>query len=51
VRALLAVVAEREPGLPVLGPDLGRIRRRRFRAVARRLRRDAPCLVWIAPEG
>jgi hypothetical protein len=51
VRALLALVAERDPGLLVLGPDAGRIRRRRFRAVARRLRRDAPCLVWIAPEG
>jgi hypothetical protein len=51
VRALLALVAEREPGLLVLGPDVERIRRRRFRAVARRVRRDAPCLVWVAPDG
>jgi hypothetical protein len=51
VRALLALTAERDAGLLVLGPDPGRMRRRRFRAVARRVRRDAPCLVWIAPDG
>jgi Universal stress protein family len=51
VRALLAIVAEREAGLLVFGPDLAGIRRRRFRAAARRVRRDAPCLVWVAPDG
>jgi hypothetical protein len=35
----------------VFGPDLARTPRRRFRAAARAVRRDAPCLVWIAPDG
>ena len=51
VRALLAIVAERDAGLLVFGPDTGAIRRLRFRAAARRVRRDAPCLVWVAPDG
>jgi hypothetical protein len=51
VRALLELAAEREAGLLVFGPDLGRTRRRRFRAAARQVRRDAGCLVWIAPDG
>src|SRR4051794_24562992 len=50
VRALLQIVAEREAGLLVFGPDRGR-RGLRFRAAARRVRRDAPCLVWVAPDG
>jgi hypothetical protein len=51
VRALLAIVAERDAGLLVFGPDAGAIRGLRFRAAARRVRRDAPCLVWVAPDG
>ena len=51
VRALLDIVAERDAGLLVFGPDPGRRRGVRFRAAARRVRRDAPCLVWIAPDG
>ena len=51
VRALLEIVAERDAGLLVFGPDLARTRRRRFRAAVRRVRRDAPCLVWVAPDG
>jgi len=51
VRALLEVVSERDAGLLVFGPDLSRIRRRRFRRAARALRRNASCLVWIAPDG
>jgi hypothetical protein len=51
VRALLELVAEVDAGLLVFGPDIGRIRARRFRAAARRVRRDAPCLVWVAPDG
>src|SRR5215211_492788 len=51
VRALLQIVAERDAGLLVFGPDLARTRARRFRAAVRRVRRDAPCLVWIAPDG
>jgi hypothetical protein len=51
VRALLQLVAERDAGLLVFGPAAGRIRGPRLRAAARRVRRDAPCLVWIAPDG
>ena len=51
VRALLQLVAERDAGLLVFGPATGRIRGPRLRAAARRVRRDAPCLVWIAPDG
>jgi nucleotide-binding universal stress UspA family protein len=49
--ALLEVVHERDAGLVVLGPDLGRVSRLRFRPVARKLRREADCLVWVAPDG
>jgi nucleotide-binding universal stress UspA family protein len=49
--ALLQVARERDAGLVVFGPDVGRIGRLRFRAAARRLRREADCLVWVAPEG
>jgi predicted amidohydrolase len=51
VRALLEILAERDAGLLVFGPDLERTGRRRFRAAARRVRRRAPCLVWVAPDG
>ncbi len=51
VRALLEVVSERDAGLLVFGPDLKRTGRLRFRLAARRVRREAPCLVWIAPDG
>jgi hypothetical protein len=34
-----------------LGPDPRRTSRLRFRIVARRVRRLAPCLVWVAPDG
>jgi hypothetical protein len=51
VKALLELVREREAGLLVFGPDLSRTPRRRFRAAARLVRRDAGCLVWVAPDG
>lgn len=51
VRALLEVVREREPGLLVFGPDLSRVGRLRYRRAVQRIRRDAPCLVWVAPDG
>jgi nucleotide-binding universal stress UspA family protein len=51
VRALLEVVRERDAGLLVFGPDLGLTGRLRFRMTARRVRREAECLVWIAPDG
>jgi nucleotide-binding universal stress UspA family protein len=49
--ALLEVVRERDAGLLVLGPDLGRVGRLRFRAVARKVREEAGCLVWVVPDG
>ena len=51
VRALLELIRERDAGLLVFGPDLRKTGRWRFRAVAWRVRRQADCLVWIAPDG
>jgi len=48
VEALLEVVAEREPGLLVFGPDRSRLRPRRYRKAARAVRERAACLVWLA---
>ena len=51
VQALLEVTRERDAGLLVFGPHLGRVGRLRFRRAARRIRSEAGCLVWIAPDG
>jgi nucleotide-binding universal stress UspA family protein len=51
VRALLELVVERNAGLLVLGPDLERTSRWRFKVAARQVRKHAPCLVWVAPDG
>ena len=51
VTALLEIVRERNAGLLVFGPDLKLTGRLRFRLAARRLRREAGCLIWIAPDG
>jgi hypothetical protein len=51
VTALIELAHEHRVGLLVFGPDRSRISRRRWRAAARTVRRDAPCLVWIAPAG
>ncbi|MBV9003743.1 MAG: universal stress protein [Solirubrobacterales bacterium] len=51
VKSLLELAAEREAGLLVFGPDRRLTNRLRFRAAARAVRRDANCLVWIAPDG
>jgi nucleotide-binding universal stress UspA family protein len=51
ILALLELVRERNAGLLVLGPDVRRTPRLLFRLAARRVRREAPCLVWIAPDG
>jgi hypothetical protein len=51
VKALLEILHERDAGLLVFGPDLGRVGRLRFRATARKVRREAACLVWVAPDG
>jgi hypothetical protein len=48
--ALLELVAERSPGLLVVGPDRSRMRGRAYRKAARRISAEAPCLVWLAPE-
>ena len=49
--ALIELAHDREVGLLVFGPDRSRISRRRFSAAAKVVRRDAPCLVWVAPTG
>ena len=51
LQALLEVVRERDAGLLVFGPDRRRTSRWRFRSVARRVRQEADCLVWVAPDG
>jgi hypothetical protein len=50
LRALLELVAERSPGLLVLGADSGRMRGRRYRRVVRRIRERTSCLVWLPAE-
>ena len=50
IRALLELVRERDAGLLVLGPDRTRVPRRRLRAAARAVRREAPCLVWVGDD-
>ncbi|MGH2870330.1 MAG: universal stress protein [Solirubrobacteraceae bacterium] len=49
--ALIELIDERRAGLVVLGPDPSRTPRWWVWLAARRLRRQAHCLVWIAPEG
>ena len=51
VTALIELTRERRAGLLVFGPDLSLTPRRRFRRAAQRVRRDAGCLVWVAPDG
>lgn len=51
VAALVQISRERDAGLLVFGPDLKRTGRRRFQRIARRLRREADCLIWVAPDG
>jgi len=45
--ALLELVAEREPGLLVFGPDRSKLRPRRYRKAAQAVRERAACLVWL----
>jgi nucleotide-binding universal stress UspA family protein len=47
VSALMELVAERQPGLTVFGPDRGRAPRRLYRNVVAALRKDAGCLIWL----
>ena len=48
--ALLELVAERLPGLLVVGPDRRRMGRWRLRRVERRICGSAPCLVWTGAD-
>jgi hypothetical protein len=47
IAALLELVAEREPGLLVFGPDRSKLGRRRYRKAARAIRDRAACLVYV----
>jgi hypothetical protein len=49
--ALIELIDERGAGLVVLGPDRLRTPRWWLWLAARRVRRRARCLVWIAPDG
>lgn len=49
--ALIELIRERRPGLVVLGPDVRRTSRLLLWIAAWRVRRQADCLVWIAPDG
>ena len=51
LQALIELLEERHAGLVVLGPDPQRSPRWWRAAAARRIRRRADCLVWIAPDG
>lgn len=46
IRALMELVAERMPGLLVVGPDRARMGRRRLARAEKKIRSAAPCLVW-----
>ena len=48
VHAALEVTRDEHVGLLVFGSDRKRLGRWRFRSIAKRLRKSAPCLVWIA---
>jgi Universal stress protein family len=48
VHAALEVTRDEHIGLLVFGSDRKRIGRWNFKRIAKRLRKSAPCLVWIA---
>jgi nucleotide-binding universal stress UspA family protein len=50
LKALLELVAERRPGLLVVGPDRRRMGRWRLRRAERRICGSAPCLVWTGAD-
>ena len=47
IEALLELVAERRPGLLVIGPDRTRLKQRRYARLTKRISERAPCLVWL----
>jgi hypothetical protein len=51
LQALIELLQERRAGLVVLGPDPRRSPRWWRWAAARRIRKRADCLVWVAPDG
>jgi hypothetical protein len=48
IDALLEILAERNPGLFVFGPDRSQLKPRRYRRAAKKLRERATCLIWLA---
>ena len=50
IDALLELVAERNPGVLVFGPDRSCLRRRTYERAARRIRERSSCLVWLASD-
>jgi Universal stress protein family len=48
IEALLELVAERNPGVLVFGPDRSRLRARTYRRAAKKIRERVNCLVWLA---
>jgi len=51
VKAIVRLLGERNAALLIFGPLLSEVGRLRLRTATRRLRRDANCLVWVAPDG
>lgn len=47
IEALLELVAERGPGLLVVGPDRERLKRRTYAKLTKRISERAACLVWL----
>ena len=47
IEALLELVAERTPGLLVVGPDRRRLKRRTYARLTKRISERAACLVWL----
>ena len=48
VEALLELVAERNPGLLVFGPDRSRLKARTYRRAVKKINERATCLLWLA---
>jgi hypothetical protein len=51
VKSLIELARDREAGLLVFGPKRSLRNFLSVRSAARAVRRDAPCLVWVAPDG
>ena len=48
IAALLELVAERNPGVLVFGPEPSRLKPRTYRRAAKKIREGTTCLVWVA---